>query len=302
MGDQSPIPEEWKQEEPEEIDPQPTEETVEEAEMDQEEEEEEAKWRAKAEATPGVAVPDGSKDEEEEVDGFKEEYDEVEEEPHTEAEPHDEEQADDADMGDDHTGADHKGEYADMSQDMERLKDFVKEENSKKRKTPDGEGDEGQHGDPNAGNRNRNKGNYKSGGKGWGNWGNKGGKGSKGWGNGWWPKGKGKGGKWNKWQNSWHDDYWQPRGVPSSHAGGHGGVLRADNKGGFYLPHHQGYIDANMQPGDAGKHRIRGGAKAQQAKQNQKIQQERRAQEEHSRSLTMKLANITEKALDKLPS
>ena len=51
-----------------------------------------------------------------------------------------------------------------------------------------------------------------------------------------------------------------------------------------------------------GKSRVRGGVKIQQAKHNLKMAEERKQQDEHSRSLTMKLAQITEKALDKLPS
>ena len=51
-----------------------------------------------------------------------------------------------------------------------------------------------------------------------------------------------------------------------------------------------------------GKNRVRGGVAIQQQKQNQRQAEERKAADEHSRTLTMRLRNITEKALGKLPS
>ena len=47
---------------------------------------------------------------------------------------------------------------------------------------------------------------------------------------------------------------------------------------------------------------MRAGAKVQQARQNQQLAQEKKIEAEHARNLPMKLAAITEKALDKLPS
>lgn len=64
------------------------------------------------------------------------------------------------------------------------------------------------------------------------------------------------------------------------------------------------FCSSSLRAGDGlkGKTRVRGGVKVQQAKYNQKVAEERKQQDEHSRNLTMKLAQITEKALDKLPS
>ena len=65
-------------------------------------------------------------------------------------------------------------------------------------------------------------------------------------------------------------------------------------------------LSISLRPGEGlkaqGKSRVRGGAAVQHQKQNQRMAEERKAADEHSRSLTMKLCSITEKALDKLPS
>ena len=225
------------------------------------EDEEEAAWREKCANTPGAQADDGdgaaTDDGDGEHDAEVEDYQEQEEE----AEPADDAPVEldghdgAADAGDDHMDADHGDdsgheedddkeqkelhakEYKEMDDARDKLADFVQNE-SKKRKAEDG-----YQQDQSWKYRNRNKGNY---GNNKGNYGNnKGNYHGYGW-RGWWsPKGKGKGKQ--KWSKPWWGQPW--KGSASSHPGGEGAseVLRADQKGGYYLPNGQGYIDANMQ-------------------------------------------------------
>ena len=67
---------------------------------------------------------------------------------------------------------------------------------------------------------------------------------------------------------------------------------------------HDKFIVFSLRPGEGlkakGKSRVRGGTVVQHQKHQQRVAEERKAADEHSRSLTMKLCSITEKALDKL--
>jgi len=67
-----------------------------------------------------------------------------------------------------------------------------------------------------------------------------------------------------------------------------------------------GSLSSSLRPGEGlkaqGKNRVRGGVAIQQQKQNQRQAEERKAADEHSRTLTMRLRSSTEKALGKLPS
>eukprot|EP00435_Cladocopium_sp_Y103_P014675 s4510_g3.t1 len=318
-GDRDPIPDEWLEGEGDD-------------QKISDEDEDEAAWRARCEATyvqkaeprdsPDAEVPASEAEMAEETaecdDLAAEEYMEGEEEETAECDDfaaanH----GDGNDAGGDESGyaggdvndkaagddgddekeqeARNAQEYAEMDSDRTKLAEYLK--NQKKRKVPPEDGskdeelkEEDDHRDTWK-NHHRNKG--RSYGKGWNN---------KGWNNRqWWPKGKGKGknkgkswGKWQNWSRSedwrWNEDH-GPKGAASSHSGGHGHVLRADNKGG-----------AGEGLKAAGKSRVRGGVKIQQIKHKQKMEEERKQQNEHQRSLTMKLATITEKALDKLPS
>ena len=252
-GDEDPIPQEWKDD----------------VEMD--EAAEEAAWVAQCAATAPVAIgqaeqmePETYEEEAEEEDtthADDQHVDQDEEQRHDE-ESHEDEKAEE--MEDEEKQEEeesnkslHAKEYEDMDKDRAKLAKYL--QNEKKRKlspddtkdydatddTKDNTKDADQDHGWKCRNRNKGYGNY---------YGNKGGYGQ-GYGRSWWPKGKGKGkqknkGKYNKWQWSQSDD-WQwsgGKGDASSHAGGGpSSVLRADNKGGYYLPHGQGYIDAQMQ-------------------------------------------------------
>eukprot|EP00435_Cladocopium_sp_Y103_P006295 s5548_g2.t1 len=59
-----------------------------------------------------------------------------------------------------------------------------------------------------------------------------------------------------------------------------------------YRGHGKGWNQGGW-PGASGKQRIRGGVKLQQAKQRKEMADERKAQDDHSRTLTMKLVQIT---------
>ena len=240
-GDQD-LPEEWDEPKVEDKEAEPKEED------EHEESEDEAAWMEKCANTFVQKEPDGedAPADHEDVDATEEDYQEQEEEADgaddgtIELDEHDDAADGDAVMADADQEDDddkqkklHAKEYAEMDGARDKLANFVKGE-SKKRKAEDVQKEDVQQ---NHGwHRNRNKGNY-------GRKGN-----NKGW-RGWWsPKGKGWG-KGHKWSKPWRWQEWKGSGSASSHSGGGSPaeVLRADKKGGYYLPNGQGYIDANMQ-------------------------------------------------------
>ena len=245
-GDTDPIPEDWKEDK----------EEMDEAAI-------EAAWETKCEATPGIGMDENAKggdmggqedeaydEEEEEEEGGDANDDDVGDDDEVcevqDDENDDEESADKMKQEDtsDDKGQQHEMEYEEMDKDRKKLAEFLTNEKKRKlspgKETKDDDAGQSWH-------QHRNKGYGNGYGKQKGNY-------QHGWGRNWWPKGKGKGkhknkGWWNKWQ--WgHSEDWQwhgSKGSASSHpGGGPSAVLRADNKGGYYLPHGQGYIDAEM--------------------------------------------------------